>query len=157
MNIDEWLMNNLGESIVMQLFERLKMTYCTLFFDHFFNSPLLIDKLFEDGVYSIGEALSNWKQILDWRKIRKWLGVSRGESDFRYSKNIICRKWCDNKPVLLLATNVDEMSGASNVMRQRKGFQQPKHLFLDLTSLIFTTVIWSRYNGSKNRCLPTRS
>ena len=41
--------------------------------------------------------------------------------DIHYCKNIICCKWYDNKPVLLLATNVDGMSGVSNVMRRTKG------------------------------------
>ena len=43
--------------------------------------------------------------------------MSRGENDFYYSKNIICCKWYNNKLVLLLTTNVDRMSGVSNVMR----------------------------------------
>ena len=47
--------------------------------------------------------------------------MSKGESNFQYSKNIICCKWYDNKPVLLRATNVDGMSGVSNVMRRTKG------------------------------------
>ena len=47
--------------------------------------------------------------------------MSQGESDFHYSKNIICCKWFNNKPVLLQTTNVDGISGISNVMRKRKG------------------------------------
>ena len=45
----------------------------------------------------------------------------RGDADFQFSKNIICCKWYDNKAVLLLATNVEGMSGSSNVMRRMKG------------------------------------
>ena len=41
---------NLGEDMVMQLSEKLKGTFCTLFFDNFFNSPLLINKLFEENI-----------------------------------------------------------------------------------------------------------
>ena len=47
--------------------------------------------------------------------------MSRGESDFYYSKNIICCKCYNNKPVLLLATNVGGISWISKVMRRRKG------------------------------------
>ena len=82
----------------MQLFEKVQGTYYTLFFD---NSPALIDKLFEDGINTTGTVCSNRKQMLKLKD----------ESDFHYSKNIICCKWYNNKPVLLLAINVDGMSG----------------------------------------------
>ena len=101
----------------MQLSEKLKGSLCTLFFDIFFNSPALIDKLFEDGIYIIGTVLSNWKQMPKLKEDNK---MSRSESDFHYSKNIICSKWCNNKPVLL-ATNIAGMIGVSNVIRQTKG------------------------------------
>ena len=42
----------------------------------------------------------------------------RGKDDLHYSKNIIYFKWYNNKPVLLLVTNVDGRSGVSNVIRQ---------------------------------------
>ena len=47
--------------------------------------------------------------------------ILRGDSDFQFSKNVICCKWFDNKPVLLLATNTQGMDGLSNLMRQTKG------------------------------------
>ena len=50
---------NIGEGVVMQLSEKLKGTFCTLFFDNFFNSPLLINKLFEENIYTIGNVRSN--------------------------------------------------------------------------------------------------
>ena len=56
--------NNLWESVVMQLSEKLKGTYCTLFFNIFFNSPTLTDKLFKEGIYVVGTVRSNRKQIL---------------------------------------------------------------------------------------------
>ena len=54
-------------------------------------------------------------------KLNKDQKIPKGESDFHYSKNTICCKWYDNNPVLLLGTNVDDMSGVCNVMRQTKG------------------------------------
>ena len=45
----------------------------------------------------------------------------RGDSDFQFSKNFICCKLFDNKPVLLLATDIEWMDETSNVMRQTKG------------------------------------
>lgn len=53
-------------------------------------------------------------------KLKDEKKLSRDVSDFHYSKNIICYKWHDNRPVLLLAINVDSMSAAYNVMRRTK-------------------------------------
>ena len=50
---------NLGEGVVIQLSGKLKGTFCTLFFDNFFNSPLLINKLFEENIYAVGTVRSN--------------------------------------------------------------------------------------------------
>ena len=36
---------NLGPSVVLKMTECLENSYCTVFFDNFFNSPLLITKL----------------------------------------------------------------------------------------------------------------
>lgn len=40
----------LESSVVLALIECLEDTYCTIFFDNFFNSPSLNIKLFEKGV-----------------------------------------------------------------------------------------------------------
>ena len=42
----------------------------------------------------------------------------RGDLDFHFTKNIICCKWFDHKPALLVATNIEKIDGTSNVMRQ---------------------------------------
>ena len=66
--------------------------------------------------------------------------ILRGDSDFQFSKNVICCKWFDNKPVLLLATNIEGMDGTSNVMRRTKGSATK-------TLVSFLNVI-KIYNGS---------
>ena len=102
----------------MQLFEKLEGTFCTLFFENFFNSPLLINKLFEQNIYEIGTVRSSRKHMPKLKDDKKMV---RGDSDFQFPKNVICCKWFDNKPVLLLATNIEGMDGTSNVMRRSKG------------------------------------
>ena len=109
---------NLGEDVVMQLSEKLKGIFCTLVFDKFFNSPLLINKLFGESIYVIGTVRSNRKHMPKLKDDKK---MARGDSDFQFSKNVICCKWFDNKLVLLLATNIEGMDGTSNVMRRSKG------------------------------------
>ena len=54
-------------------------------------------------------------------KLRDDKTMVRRDSDFQFSKNVICCKWFDNKPVLLLATNIEGMDGTSYLMRQIKG------------------------------------
>ena len=109
---------NLGEGVVLQLSEKLKGTFCTIYIDNYFNSPRLINKLFHRDIYAIGTVRSNRKQMPKLKEDKKML---RGDADFQFSKNIICCKWYDNKAVLLLATDVEGMSGSSNVMRRMKG------------------------------------
>ena len=87
-------------------------------FWQFFNSSTLIHKLFKDGIFAMEAAWSNSKQIPELNEDKR---ISRGEIDFHYFKNIICCKWYHNKPVLILATNVDGMSWVSNIMRRTKG------------------------------------
>jgi DNA excision repair protein ERCC-6 len=52
----------LGESVVLKLSDKLENTYCTLFFDNFFSSPMLVAKLFDKGIYCIGTARSDRKK-----------------------------------------------------------------------------------------------
>ena len=54
---------NLGESVVLSLSESLRDTFCTLSFDNFFNSPILIAKLFDLGIYGIGTVRQNGKMM----------------------------------------------------------------------------------------------
>ena len=47
---------NLGlqEEVVLQLTKDLEQSFCTVYFDNFFNSPKVIEKLFQKGIYGIG-------------------------------------------------------------------------------------------------------
>ena len=121
----------------MQLSEKCKGTFCTLLFDNFFSSPLLINKLSEENMYAIGTTRSKRKHMPKLKDDKKMV---RGETDFQFSKNVICCKWFDNKPVLLLATNIEGMDGTSNVMRRTKGSATK-------TLVSFLNVI-KIYNGS---------
>ena len=54
----------LGEEVVLQLTKDLEQSFCTVYFDNFFNSPKLIEKLFQKGIYGIGTVRANRKQML---------------------------------------------------------------------------------------------
>ena len=57
--------------MVMQLSEKLEDIFCTFFFDNFFNSPLLINKLFEGNIYEIGTVRSNEKHMPKFKDDKK--------------------------------------------------------------------------------------
>ena len=47
---------NIGPSVLLKMSECLENSYCTVFFDNFFNIPSLMTKLYDPGLYSIGTA-----------------------------------------------------------------------------------------------------
>ena len=56
----------------MQLSDQnLKGTFCNLFFENFFNSPLLINELFEENIYAIGIVRANRKHMLKLKDDKK--------------------------------------------------------------------------------------
>ena len=59
---------NLGSSVVLDLCQVLKDTYCHVFFDNFFNSPTLIQRLYDNGLYGLGKARSDRINMLQMRK-----------------------------------------------------------------------------------------
>ena len=50
---------NLDSSVVLDLFKVLKDTCCHMFFDNFFNSPTLSQKLHDNGLYGLGTTRSD--------------------------------------------------------------------------------------------------
>ena len=57
------LEHSLGEEVVIQLSQKLNDTYCTLFFNNFFNSPSLVETLYQHGIYGIGTARKDHKHM----------------------------------------------------------------------------------------------
>ena len=109
---------NLGPSVVLKMTECLENSYCTVFFDNFFNSPSLITKLYDRGLYGVGTArkdrLGMPKMVVD-RKMR------RGDHNYMYSDKVACCKWFDRRSVLMLFSNIEGMSTTSTVLRRQKG------------------------------------
>ena len=53
----------LGEKVVLDLSKKLENTHCMLYFDNFFNSPTLFEKLFVRGLYCLGTVRSDRKNM----------------------------------------------------------------------------------------------
>ena len=107
-----------GEEVVFQLTKDLERSFCTVYFDNFFNSPKLIEKLFQKGIYGIGTVWANRKQMSKMID-DKWM--KRGDCKFLFSGNTMACKWMDNRSVLLLSSALEGMNDILSVQRKEKG------------------------------------
>ena len=98
--------------------ECLENSYCTVFFDNFFNSPSLIKKLYDRGLYEVGTARKDRVGMPEMTTDRK---MKRGDHDYMYSDKVAFCKWFDRRSVLMLFCNIEEMLTTSTVLRQQKG------------------------------------
>ena len=64
---------------------------------------MLIDNSFQNGIFPVETVRSNKKQM---PKMKIDSEIKRGDVDFKYSDNVLCCKWYNNKAVLLLASNI---------------------------------------------------
>ena len=109
---------NLGEEVVMQLTKDLEGSLCAVYFDNFFYSPILIEKLFNKNVYTIGTDCKNRKQIPKMFEDKK---AKSGDWKSLYSKNVMARKCMDDWSVLLISTAIEGMANVLPVQRRVKG------------------------------------
>ena len=109
---------NLGEEVVMQLTKDLEGSLCAVYFDNFFYSPILIEKLFNKNVYTIGTDCKNRKQIPKMFEDKK---AKSGDWKSLYSKNVMARKCMDDWSVLLISTAIEGMADVLPVQRRVKG------------------------------------
>ena len=109
---------NLGEEVVLQLTKDLEGAFCAAYFDNCFNSPILIEKLFDKNIYAIGTVRKNRKQM---PKMLEDKNMQKGDCEMLYSKNVMAYKWMDNRSVLLVSTSREAMDDVSSVQRREKG------------------------------------
>ena len=110
---------NLGPSVVLKMTECLENSYCTVFFDNFFNSPSLITKLYDRGLCGVGATRKDRVGMPEMTADRK---MRRGDHDYMYSDKVACCKWFDRRSVLMLFSNIEGMSTTSTVLRRQKGY-----------------------------------
>ena len=108
----------LGEEVVLQLTKDLEQLFCTVYFDNFFNSPKLIEKLFQKGIYGIETFRANRKQM---PKMIENKQMKRGDCEFIFLGNTMACKLMNNRPVLLLSYALERMNGILSVQRIEKG------------------------------------
>ena len=105
---------NLVSSVVLDLCQVLKDTYCHLFYDNFFNSPTLIQKLHDNGQYDLGTARSNRINMPQMKKNKE---MKRGDYQCKFYNHIAYIKWYESKSVMLLGSHLEEISSILTVQR----------------------------------------
>ena len=107
----------LGEEVALQLTKYFQRSFCTVYFDNFFNNPKLTDKLSQKVIYGIGIVQANRRQMPNMIDDKQ---MKRGDCEFLFSGSTMAYKWMDNRSVLLLSSALEEMNEIS-VQRREKG------------------------------------
>lgn len=108
----------LGESVILQLTEKLNGLGCEVYFDNFFNAPLLQYKLIERNVKACGTVRTNRKFLPKTAPADK--KMKRGDIFTTSFHGISYVKWMDNKGVHLL-TNFLSPIDTDTVKRRKAG------------------------------------
>ena len=85
---------NLGSSVVLDLYQVLKDTYCLVFIDNFFNGPTLIQKLHDNWLYGLGTARSDRINMAQMKKDKE---IKPGDYQCKFYNHLSCIKWYNNK------------------------------------------------------------
>ena len=108
---------NLASSVVLDSCQVLKDTYRHVFFDNFFNSFTLIQKLHENGLYGLGKARSD---RINMPQMKKDKVMKRGDYQCKIYNHIACIKWYDNKSLMLHGSHLEEITSNIYINRSKK-------------------------------------
>ena len=84
----------------------------------FFNSPTLLEKVFDRGIYGLDTVWSDRKSMTIMKKDKD---VERGDVDFQYAIDMIAVKWFDNCWITMVGTFLEECNKVSTVTSRIKG------------------------------------
>ena len=65
-----------------------------LYFDNFFNSATLVEKLFNSEIYCIDTVQSNRKNITI---VKNDIDMKKGDIDYQYPNDVVAVKWFDKE------------------------------------------------------------
>ena len=111
--------------MVLDLCQVLKDTYCHVFFDNFFNSSTLIQKLHDNGLYCLGTAHSDRINMSQMKKDKE---MKRGDYQCKFYNHLAYIKWFDNKSMMLLRSHLEEITSISTMQRRLKGSSSKIHI-----------------------------
>ena len=89
-----------------------------LYLDNFFNSPTLVEKVFNREIYYLGTVRSEQKNMAIMKKNKD---MKRGDIYFQYTNDKVAVKWFDNRGVKMFCTCLEERNKVSTVTSRVKG------------------------------------
>uniref|UniRef100_A0A0L8HE04 PiggyBac transposable element-derived protein domain-containing protein n=1 Tax=Octopus bimaculoides TaxID=37653 RepID=A0A0L8HE04_OCTBM len=96
----------LGGNIVLDLIDVVGVpgnTGFKIFFDNYFTSIQLMEKLFEKGICASGTCRENRTARCPFKMKTEMKACPRGTADFKSTSNTVTVKWKDNNGVVLLS------------------------------------------------------
>ena len=89
-----------------------------LYFDNFLNSPKLVEKLLDRGIYCLGTVRSDRKNMAIMKKDKD---MKRGDINFQYANHVVGVRYSDNRGVTIVGICLEECNEISTVTRRVKG------------------------------------
>ena len=88
---------------VMGLLQRTRLldNYRSVYFDNWFNSPQLLDEMYNRKTLRAGTVRQNRRGLPKAVVQRK---LKKGETVYRRKGHLLCLKWCDKCPVTMLSS-----------------------------------------------------
>ena len=88
---------------VMGFLQRTQLldNYRSVYFDNWFNSPQLLDEMYNRKTLGAGTVRQNRRGLPKAVVQRK---LKKGETVYRRKGHLLCLKWCDKRPVTLLSS-----------------------------------------------------
>ena len=88
---------------VMGLLQRTRLldSYRSVYFDNWFNSPELLDQMYQCKMLGAGTVRQNRRGLPKAVVQRK---LKKGETVYRRKGHLLCLKWCDKRPVTMLSS-----------------------------------------------------
>ena len=108
-----------------------------MFFDNLFNSPSLIQKLHDNGLYGLCTTCSDRFNMPQIKKDKK---MKRVDYQCKFYNHIACVKLYDNKSVMLLGSHLEEITSISTMQRRMKGSS---------TNILVNCPNWMKLHNSK--------
>lgn len=116
----------LGESVVLNLSEKLERLGCQLFIDNYFNSPMLQVVLYGRKIFSAGTVRTNRKHLPKKSESQE-AKMKKGDSVSVESHHVFFTKWMDSKPVNMLS-NFLAIEPTQEVKRRVSGFCEKQNI-----------------------------
>ncbi|CAF1397289.1 unnamed protein product, partial [Rotaria sp. Silwood1] len=115
----------LGEHVVWSMTRGLSMKFHHIYFDNFFTSPFLVERLLEQGIYCTGTLRTNRRGIP--AEIIRDIKMDRGDVKFLAKTSISIVKWMDRKPIYIMSNCADPTNMTKVTRKLKNGQTIPLH------------------------------